>query len=542
VVQYDGRRTEFLMVPFPDHPRLQTPKTIRWWSPAAVDYREVTYLPRMFEEDFFGQVVAYGCERGVAVRPHFNGPGHSTLIPSVYPEVSARNEQGEPTGFGYCLTCEQTYDLLFSLYDSLIERHLRPNGGTWWHLGLDEVNAYAGIDERDPSRVVDPWCSCEQCAHRSPADLLVSFAARCVERLVKQGIEQFTVWHDALAKLQAYPLFKAALAAKGLQDRVAVQWWRYGDPPLKVQERELRSWVTPMAGYWPNLFHHDYGPNIRAMASEGVAAGAEGMDAYCIYDPAHLRNYAAVASFGLEPQLDLASFRAGFEQWLFERSPHPSPGLRPEAVRPEGAGTHEPAAFSHFDTLFDSSYGPLGSVLDALLRYWWTYPAQRQVQYPRDQVAQLAADPLRVSRALAVAQTQAEQLRAACAAAVPRAADERRRRLLEEYACEAHKLAGIVAGFQHAVSGWQHYRRAQAFATRAETMDALTRAQASFQTARQAVVDVMAELERVKAPYLQPQILRDLTPLYEWCADTHDRVRALRTEVAAGGRDELPAL
>jgi hypothetical protein len=164
------------------------------------------------------------------------------------------------------------------------------------------------------------------------------------------------------------------------------------------------------------------------------------------------------------------------------------------------------------------------------------------VRYPRDQVAQLAADPLRVGRALAVAQTQAEQLRAACAAAAPGAADERRRRLLDEYACEAGKLAGIVAAFRHAASGWDHYRRAQAFTTRAETIDALARARASFQAARQAVADVMADLERVKAPYLQPQILRDLTPLYEWCAETHDRVRALRTEVEAGGRDELPAL
>src|SRR5919199_6391731 len=331
VVQYDGKRTEFLMVPFPDHPRLQTPKTMRWWSPAAGDYQELIYLPRMFEEDFFGQVVAYGREKGIIVRPHFNGPGHSTLIPSVYPEVSAQDEHGQPTGFGYCLTSQRTYDLLFPLYDSLIARHLRPHAGPvrsptslaplpWWHLGLDEVNAYTGVDERDPSRVVDPWCRCERCARRSRAELLVDFAVRCIEHLVGQGVQQITLWHDALARLQAYPAFKAALAAKGLQDRVAVQWWRYSDPPLKVQETDLRSWVTPMAGYWSNLFHHDYGPNIRAMASEGAAAGSEGIDAYCIYDPAYLRNYAAVASLGLDPTLDLATFRAEFAKWLF--TPH----------------------------------------------------------------------------------------------------------------------------------------------------------------------------------------------------------------------------
>src|SRR5207245_422455 len=116
---------------------------------------------------------------------------------------------------------------------------------------------------------------------------------------------------------------KAALSAKGLQDRVAVQWWRYSDPPLKVQDTDLRSWVTPMAGYWSNLFHHDYGPNIGAMAAEGKAAGSEGLDAYSIYDPAYLRNYACLAALGLDRHMDLATIRSAFGEWLFERAPHP---------------------------------------------------------------------------------------------------------------------------------------------------------------------------------------------------------------------------
>ncbi|MBI3971643.1 MAG: hypothetical protein HY332_10180 [Chloroflexi bacterium] len=201
-----------------------------------------------------------------------------------------------------------------------------------------------------------------------------------------------------------------------------------------------------------------------------------------------------------------------------------------------------PSAFAHARLLFDSSYGPLGNVLDALLLYRWTYPAQRHVRYPRDQVAQLAADPLRTGRALAVVQTQAEALRAACREAAPRAAADRRRRLLEEYACEAGKIGGIVGAFRSAAAGWNHYRRAQHSVMRAETVEMLTRAQAAFSAARQAVVDVMAELERVKAPYLRPHTLRDLTPFYRWCADTYHRVQALRDQVEAGGLDDLPAL
>src|SRR4029453_2349194 len=142
------------------------------------------------------------------VRPHFNGPGHTTLIPAVYPEVSARDEAGHPPGYAYCLASERTYALLFGLYDSLIARHLRPAGGVWWHLGLDEVNSYAGVDEADVSRPVDPWCRCPACAAESRPRRLVRFAVRSIEHLVGQGIEQITLWHDALAAVDAYPLFR----------------------------------------------------------------------------------------------------------------------------------------------------------------------------------------------------------------------------------------------------------------------------------------------------------------------------------------------
>jgi hypothetical protein len=526
-VQYDGKRTEFLMVPFPEHPALRTPQTVRWHSPAAGKEMALSYLPRMFEGDFFGQVVAYGRERGVAVRPHFNGPGHTTLIPAVYPEVSAKDEAGQPTGFGYCLSSSRTDALLFSLYDSLIERHLRPNGGEWWHLGLDEVEPTAGVDEADPAREVDPWCRCPDCAGRSPTQLLVDFAVRSIEHLAGQGIRHVTLWHDALVKLEALAPLRAALAARGLAERVVVQWWHYDDPPLVVGRPGLRSWVTPMAGAWPNLFHHDSGPNIKAMAAAGVAAGSEGLDAYCIFDPAAFRTYALLATLGRRPDTTVDAFRAAFAAWLFEGT---------------GQGEPVPAAFGHFDRLFDAASGPLGTLLDALLHHGWTSPAHRHVRYPRDQIAQLAADPLRLGRALATVQVQAQALYQVCAAAAPRGADDRRRRLLAEYAAEAHKLAGIVAASRQAAVAWRHHRQAQRAPTRFEAVTALTRAQAALQSARQAVHQVMAELERVKAPFLHPLVLRELTPLYRWCAGAHDRVRDWRERVEAGGLDDVPDL
>ncbi|HEV2123765.1 MAG TPA: hypothetical protein VGW38_13460, partial [Chloroflexota bacterium] len=130
----------------------------------------------------------------------------------------------------------------------------------------------------------------------------------------------------------------------------------------------------------------------------------------------------------------------------------------------------------------------------------------------------------------------------ACANATPGAADSRRRRLLQEYACEAGKIAGIVRSFLHAAAGWNHYQNAQRGALRVDIVTALTRANAAFTEASRSTIEVMESIERVKAPFLQPHLLQALAPLHQWLADTRDRVRSLRKEVEAGGLDEIPPL
>ncbi len=40
VVQYGGKTTEFLMLPFPDHPILATPKTLRYYAPSVQDLED----------------------------------------------------------------------------------------------------------------------------------------------------------------------------------------------------------------------------------------------------------------------------------------------------------------------------------------------------------------------------------------------------------------------------------------------------------------------------------------------------------------------
>ena len=56
-IQYENQITEFLMIPLRSYPKLKTPKTIRYYSPLNKRWVTVSYLPKIFEEDFFSEII-----------------------------------------------------------------------------------------------------------------------------------------------------------------------------------------------------------------------------------------------------------------------------------------------------------------------------------------------------------------------------------------------------------------------------------------------------------------------------------------------------
>ncbi len=352
-------------------------------------WKTLDYLPTMFTEDFFGQVVAYAKANNITVRPHFNTPGHNTLIPRAYPDVSAQTEEGVPIGYGFCFSNPRTYEVLFALYDSIIERYLRPQSIDRFHIGLDEVTGYMGIDPAKPFDVLEPWCHCPQCRERSHAQQLQEYAVRVCSHLKQQGINHITLWNDGLDRLGALNAeFVQMLDAADLRENVVVQWWRYREPTL-VPRREigLRAWVTPMAGYWSNFFTQSYTSNIYSMLLHGHRAGAEGADAYCIYDPAFDRNYTCLAQYAWNQTTseDLYRFKSRYAQSKLGK-------LLDPALATE--------AFEKYDQAFDNMAWT-GGVLNSLLYYWHSYPAARQRgRYPFSILVDLAGEPMRLRSAL----------------------------------------------------------------------------------------------------------------------------------------------
>ena len=159
-----GWPTEFLLVPVPGHSELKSEKRLRWFSPTAREWRDETYRPRIFAEDFLAEVVAYGRERGVTVVPFLNSLGHNTLVPRLVPEISARGEAGEPLGIGYCLSNPETRQFIEGFCGSVVGRYY-PDGADLFHIQLDEVWP-DHPDPADPQRRADPWCRCPECHSR----------------------------------------------------------------------------------------------------------------------------------------------------------------------------------------------------------------------------------------------------------------------------------------------------------------------------------------------------------------------------------------
>lgn len=492
VVQYGGKRTEFLMLPFPEYPELQTPKTLRYFSPAGDAWVTKTYLPTMVEHDLFGEVVAYGKSRQVTVRPHFNSPGHNTVLPVAFPAVAARDEAGNPKPYGFCLANPETYRLLFGLYDSVIDRYLAPHGIDWFHIGLDEVSPYHGIDERDPTMAVDPWCQCQECRDKPHGRQLQDYAIRVSQHLKQKGINHITLWNDAMDWIGALNNeFGDRLDEAGLDGNVVVQWWRYHTPVLPPRpEIGVRAWSTAMGGYWSNLTAQSLTANIYDMVTHGARAGAEGADVYCIYDPANDRNYRCLAEFAWNAVSgeDLYQFKSRYARSVF--------GSRLDERR---AGE----AFSNFDQAFDSIPWT-NHVLGSLLYYWHTYPlARARETYPQQVIATLRQNPLRLNQALAGIASHAAAARDLFHAATSGSASP----VLAEHAVESDKLTGLWATLTAIC------RAANSFDAGSDDPTANPSVQAELATARSELVRIMAELEQVKERYLLPQILRDLSIL-----------------------------
>lgn len=523
-IQYEGQVTEFLTLPIPEYPLLRTEKTIRYYSPEK-GWQSLTYVPPLFEQDFFGELVAYGLERNVVVRPHFNSLGHNTLIPRLYPEVSARDAHGEPTGYGYCLTSPKTYEMIFRMYDGIIARTLRPHGVDYFHIGLDEVWPQIGADPRDPHRVVQPWCQCPECAKHDREELLIDFTARLCAHLKEQGIAHISVWNDQFARhMNIIDRLVAALKQYEVNDQVIVHWWHYGQnfPESLRPELGLRRWVTPMTGYYFWWTYQSYLQNIHGMLQLGARDGAVGAESYCSYDRAYDREITCLAEYAWRNNAgELDDFRRKYARFLF--GDRAAEGER---------------AFAALEAVCEP--GELHAFLRPLFYYPYSY-VNKSLPYPRhypgERLRALAEDPITAREKLTRIR---EQARAAREGFLSLREAARQPEIAAEMATEAHRIEATAAEFLALLEAMRSYQQAVESSDRAAAMAGIHQAKELLNGILPVHLAMMRDVEQTKQTPLLPQTLRDLSAM--WRALPEMVARLDRAAEAAKGGEALPGV
>lgn len=310
-VQYDGRVSEYMYIPVKKYPKLKTPVVRRYFNAKENKWVDEEKLPPMFEQDFFGDLCAYGKTKHVEVFPLWNSYGHNTLIPNMYPEVSAKDENGEPTLTGFCTSNPKTYEVLFGCYDEIIDRHLLPNGIRSFHVGMDEVWDGIAQNAEDIYRVRSPWCKCPVCRDIPRQQLYINHAIKVLNHMKEKGMENIYMYHDMLknhggameGSNDSTNAMMEALQANGLTENVIIDWWTYNDYKEGLTfdttqpEQGLRRTVKPWNGYyhWNNVFHPIR--NNYMLAKMAHEEGVEGLQSYSAWDRSFDRVHNAQADF-----------------------------------------------------------------------------------------------------------------------------------------------------------------------------------------------------------------------------------------------------
>lgn len=290
-IQYDGVYAEYLYMNIKKYPFLKTYKKIKYYS--VVDGKWVfknDMLPSLYVEDFLGELIAYGQKKNVEVKPLFNSLGHNSLIPRMIPEVSAKKEDGESTGFGFCTQNEKTYEVMFNIYDEIIDRYLKPNGADSIEIGLDEV--------------WDPYiCHCEKCKERPQSELMTEYVINLCKYLKNKGMKHIYVYHDMF--FHDFDILNEEMCERfkkeGIYDEVVFDWWAYEAPEALYTKREkdvhglFRSVAKPFTGYYNWSTPTENNDNVRAVAKVARKHNFEGIETYSSFEHSYDKNYLTVA-------------------------------------------------------------------------------------------------------------------------------------------------------------------------------------------------------------------------------------------------------
>ena len=290
--QFDGMPAEYLYVPIKGHPELKTPKKIKYYSARESRWvYEEGVLPTIFEEDYLDSIIKYGKKKNVEVYPLFNSFGHNSLFPRVMRDLSAKDEDGNPTLHGFCTSNPKTKEFLFSAYDYIIDKYLTPNGIKSFAIGMDEVQPYPGFDPSHIYKYCDPICRCESCRSRTKEDIMIEWTIDIIKHLKSRGMTSVYFFHDIFFE---HNMINEDMVKRfkdeDIFDVAVIDWWTYlaGSSLMRGRAAEVtglfRSTIKPWNGYNHWSHYSVAWPNIYDATELGEKLGFEGMTYYTSFD------------------------------------------------------------------------------------------------------------------------------------------------------------------------------------------------------------------------------------------------------------------
>ncbi|MBR4863132.1 MAG: family 20 glycosylhydrolase [Oscillospiraceae bacterium] len=338
-VQYDGVCSEYLFLPLKRHPSLATPKKVKYFSPTENKWIESEDLPPIYRDNFLEDIFRLARDLGIQIVPLWNAFGHNTFLPRNIPEVAAVDENGVSQKNSFCTSNPATYELLFSIFDQIIDDYLIPYGMTSFNIGLDEVTGGLAKDPDDVFRRCEAWCQCPACRSQEKGDLFINHTIKLVSHLKAKGMKSVYIACDMLDPKRAggkqlgdvTEKLLSAVHAADVADTLVISWWAYHSIPEKMQvrdlypERGLRNIVAPWNGYQMWCVALQPLGNIQLIGATNHRDGGEGMVAYSIWDRSQDRVHDALAEYS----------------WNYEAAGHPNDVTRRYALRHFPTATHE---------------------------------------------------------------------------------------------------------------------------------------------------------------------------------------------------------
>ena len=308
-IQYDGRISEFLYMPIKNYPEIQTPMVVKYYDPREERWVEYEQLPPIFRDNLLDDICRRARDLGIQIIPTWNSYGHNTLLPRMIPEISPVDENGVRQGYGFCTSNPKTYEVLFGIYDQIINDYMKPYGFDSINLSLDEVHEGIGRNTEDIYMVCNPWCQCPECRRKEKIDLLIGHIIKLVGYLKSKGIKNVIIAGDMLQANRRSKLgdirneLIQALRKNDLQDTLLVDWWSYHNIASKSwiktldPELGLRGIVAPWNGYHTWSITCQPLGNARILAEVNHRDSGEGMIAYSMWDRACDRTHDAIAEY-----------------------------------------------------------------------------------------------------------------------------------------------------------------------------------------------------------------------------------------------------